>query len=138
MAKNINRIVISGRLTAEPELKQTKNGTSVITLTIAVNNGEEADFFPVVAWRGLAEAVSNYRHRGDEIIVDGYIKNRTYIDKNNNVRKITEIIADNIEFGSTAHKEDEEPDYLKNPNYKTKDEWAAINEAMVNVPDAPF
>ncbi len=101
----LNCAAIMGRLTADPELKKTATGTSVISFTVAVDRnfvkqGEErqADFIDVVAWRQTAEFVSKYFHRGSMIAVNGSIQTRNWEDKNGNKRKSTEIIADNVSF----------------------------------------
>ena len=101
----LNCCAIMGRLTADPELKKTNTGISVVSFTIAVDRnfvkqGEErqADFIDVVAWRQQAEFVSKYFHRGSMIAINGSIQTRNWEDKNGNKRKSTEIIADNVSF----------------------------------------
>ncbi len=101
----LNCAAIMGRLTADPELKKTNTGVSVISFTVAVDRnfvkqGEErqADFIDVVAWRQQAEFVSRYFHKGSMIAVNGSVQTRNWEDKNGNKRKSTEIIADNVSF----------------------------------------
>lgn len=139
MTINTNRVIISGRLTSDPVLNKTKNEISVCTITIAVNNGDSKnpDYFPVVCWRGLAEAVCEYRKRGDGVLVDGKLHNRFYIDEENNVRKITEVTAENIEFTTTA-KANELSDPTLRDDYKTQAEIDKILEACDNVEGLPF
>ena len=105
----MNKIILVGRLSQEPELRQTPSGVSTCTFNIAVNRnftnqeGErEADFFRVVTWRGLAENVSKYCNKGKQVAVEGRVQNRTYEAEDGTVRHVTEVIADNVEFlGST-------------------------------------
>jgi single-strand DNA-binding protein len=102
----MNRCVLSGRLTADPELKQTPNGVFVTSFTIAVDRvftpkgaERQADFIDVTAWRQTAEFVCKYFTKGKWIEIDGTIQTRSYTDKNNNKRKAVEIVADHAGFG---------------------------------------
>ena len=94
-----------GRLTADPELRQTPNGVAVTTFTVAIDRGfvrqgeeRKADFINVVAWRQTAEFVSRYFTKGSMIAVQGSIQTRTYDDKNGLKRYVVEIVADNVSF----------------------------------------
>lgn len=101
----INRVVLVGRLTKNPELRYTPNGVAVTSFTIAVNRpfsnqqGErEADFIPVVVWRRQAENAANYLAKGSLAGVDGRIQTRNY--ENNEGRRVyvTEVVADSVQF----------------------------------------
>ncbi|MDU3828730.1 MAG: single-stranded DNA-binding protein [Staphylococcus sp.] len=101
----INRVILVGRLTKDPEYRQTPNGVSVATFTLAVNRsftnsqGErEADFINVVVFRKQAENVSKYLFKGSLAGVDGRIQSRNY--ENNEGRRVfvTEVVADNVQF----------------------------------------
>lgn len=101
----INRVVLVGRLTKNPELRYTPNGVAVTSFTIAVNRpfsnqqGErEADFIPVVVWRRQAENAANFLTKGSLAGVDGRIQTRNY--ENNEGRRVyvTEVIADSVQF----------------------------------------
>ena len=100
----LNHITIHGRLTADPELKQTQSGVSVCNFTVAVDrsykNGEEkqTDFFTVVCWRGLADMVSKYFVQGKEIIVSGEMQSRKWKDKDGNNRISWELMANGVDF----------------------------------------
>ncbi|MEG1614396.1 MAG: single-stranded DNA-binding protein [Oscillospiraceae bacterium] len=101
----LNCAVIMGRLTADPELRTTNTGLSVTSFTVAVDRafvkaGEErqADFINVVAWRGTADFVTRYFHKGSMIAVQGSIQTRNYEDKQGNKRTAFEIVADQISF----------------------------------------
>lgn len=99
-----NLVVLTGRLTADPELKKTPNGISVTSFSIAVSRryraGEEtqADFINIVAWRQTAEFICNYFKKGTMIGIEGSIQTRRYTDKNGNNRTAFEVIASNAQF----------------------------------------
>lgn len=104
MALNFNQITIAGRLTADPELKQTQSGISVTSFTVAVNRrakkGEEAvaDFLPCVAWRQTAEFITKYFRKGSAICVTGSLQTRKWQDQNGNNRVSYEILANEALF----------------------------------------
>lgn len=108
MSLNLNKVVLAGRMTADPELKQTPSGVSVLSFSIAVNRnyvpkgseqGErQADFINVVAWRQTAEFISKYFRKGSAICVTGTIQTRTWNDNNGNKRYATEVVADEAMF----------------------------------------
>ena len=101
----MNKVVLIGRLTRDPELRYTGSNIPVATFSLAVNRnftnqqGErEADFINIVVWRKQAENVKNYLSQGSQVAIDGRIQTRTYDDQNGQRRYITEVVADNIEF----------------------------------------
>ena len=99
-----NLVVLTGRLTADPELKTTPNGISVTTFSIAVDrryrSGEErqTDFINIVAWRSSAEFITKYFKKGSLIGIEGSIQTRRYQDKNGNNRTAFEVVANNVQF----------------------------------------
>ena len=99
--------VLTGRLTADPELKTTQSGISVTSFSIAVDRryraGEEkqTDFINVVAWRQSAEFVAKYFKKGNMIGIEGSIQTRKYTDKNGNNRPAFEVVANNVQFVET-------------------------------------
>ena len=98
---NFNKVIIGGRLTADPEQKQTTSGISVVSFTVAVTRrgkDNETDFFNVTAWRDMAEFVSRYFRRGSSVCITGKLKNVTWTDKNGGKRLRTEILAEEISF----------------------------------------
>ena len=103
---NFNKVILVGRLTADPELKQTPNGLSVCSFTIAVNRrfsrseqGQNtADFITIVAWRQLADFAANHFKKGRPMLVCGQLQTRTWTDNNGQKRYATEVVADEIEF----------------------------------------
>jgi single-strand DNA-binding protein len=105
----LNRIVIMGRLTRDPELRRTQNGTAVTSFSVAVDrdfksreSGEKAtDFIDVVAWRQTAEFVCQYFTKGRMAVVEGRLQIRDWKDKDGNNRRSAEVVADNIYFGDS-------------------------------------
>lgn len=103
---NFNKVILGGRLTADPELKQTGSGIAVVSFSIAVNrrfaNKEsqqrEVDFFNVTAWRSNAEFVSRFFRKGSSICVVGSIQNRSYVDQQGQKRYVTDVVADEVHF----------------------------------------
>jgi len=103
-----NKAILIGRLTADPELKQTPSGIYLVNFRIAVDrrfksqDGErKADFINIVCWRQQAEFVAKYFHKGDPIGVEGSIQTRDYEDRQGNKRNAVEVVADNVFFVSS-------------------------------------
>ena len=100
----LNRAVLMGRLTADPDLRQTPNGISVATFSLAVQrnyNKDQTDFINIVAWRQTAEFVSRYFTKGQLVAVEGSIQTRNYTDKNGNKRTAFEVVADQVYFADS-------------------------------------
>ena len=105
-ALNLNKVVLAGRITADPELKQTTTGVSVLSFTLAVNRrfskneqGEQqTDFISMVAWRQTAEFISKYFRKGSAICVTGSIQTRNWQDSQGQRRYATEVIVDEAMF----------------------------------------
>lgn len=103
---NYNRVILGGRLSADPELKTTPSGVSVCQFDVAVNRKEKpkdgqqpkADFFTVVAWRQQAEFVTRYFRKGSSISITGTLQNRSWTTQNGEKRYKTEIVAQEIDF----------------------------------------
>ena len=97
-----NLVVLSGRLTATPELKTTENGVSVCTFAIANETGygekKKTSFINIVAWRGTAEVVAKHFTKGSLIGIEGSIQTRKYQDQNGNNRTLFEVVANNVQF----------------------------------------
>lgn len=115
----LNIVAINGRLVADPEIRVTNSGVSVCTVTIAVernftNNGERVcDFIDVVLWKQNAEFLSKYFKKGTMVAINGTIQTRLYEDKNGTKHKVTEIVAENVNFCG-SRTENEKTDYEKN------------------------
>ena len=105
----LNRIVLMGRLTRDPELRHTQTGTAVASFSLAVDRdfkdkqtGEKStDFIDIVAWRSTAEFVSRYFTKGRMAVVEGRLQLRDWTDKEGNKRRSAEVVADNVYFGDS-------------------------------------
>ena len=149
---NFNKVILGGRLTADPELKQTPNGVPVVSFSIAVNRryqskdgGQQlADFFNVTAWRGTAELVSRYFHKGSSICVVGSIQNRTWTDNQGNKRYATDIIAEEVHFvdsraeGSNGASQSGYTPDAYTPSYSSAAGMAPKFEDIKTDDDLPF
>ena len=134
----VNKVILLGRLTKEPELKSTQNGISRCSFTLAVDrrfknaDGErETDFINCTAWRGTAEFITNYFRKGQRIAIVGSIQVRSYETDAGERRYITEVNAEEAYFadgyqdnkGNTNHSE------TNNPNpFVSDEEWAEFND----------
>lgn len=97
----MNQINITGRLAAQPELKTTPNGKSVLSFTLAVNRPrvkDTTDWIPCVAWNQSAEYLSKYAGKGSRIGVSGTLTSRSYEDKEGNKRTVYEVLCDSVEI----------------------------------------
>lgn len=104
----LNRIVLMGRLTRDPELRRTQSGTAVVSFSIACDRDyaaqgaeRETDFIDIVACRGTAEFVDKYFSKGRIIVVAGRLQIRNWQDKEGNKRRSAEVVADNVYFGDS-------------------------------------
>ena len=102
---SLNKVILIGHMTADPELKQTPSGVSVCSFSIGVTRrytkaGEQpqSDFINIVAWRATAEFVAKYFHKGDAICVCGAIQTRSWTAQDGGKRSATEVIADEVSF----------------------------------------
>lgn len=101
---SFNKVILIGHMAADPELKTTTNGTSVCSFRIAVNRPKAkdgtapCDFFDVIAWKNTAEFVCKYFAKGNPILVEGNLQNRSYTDKNNQKRTVNEVVAHQVTF----------------------------------------
>lgn len=115
----LNKVILMGRLTADPELKHTPSNVAVCTFSLAVNrrfNRNETDFIDIVTWRQQAEFVSKYFSKGQQMVVVGALQTRTWEDKNGNKRKSVEVVVDEVHFadskrtaGNTSPREEALP-----------------------------
>lgn len=110
---NYNKAIIAGRVTANPELRSTPGGQSVTAFGVATNqkwtdkNGkaqESVEFHNVVAWGRKAELASQILSKGALVLIEGRLQTRTWTDKDGQIRRTTEIVADNIQFGPAAQQ----------------------------------
>lgn len=117
----LNKTILLGRITQDLELKQTPNGVSVLSFTVAVDRnftkqGEEkqSDFISCVAWKERAEFISRYFGKGRMIAVEGQLRTRTYEDKHGSKHYVTEVYVDNASF--TGEKKAENQSMIGNPD----------------------
>ena len=148
---NFNKVILGGRLTADPELKQTHTGVAVVTFSIAVNRrfagkeaGQQTDFFNVTAWRATAEFVTRYFKKGSSICVVGSIQNRTWTDQQGQKRYATDIIADEVMFvdsrgeSSASDNQGYTPDAYSTPAFSSTPSSAPNFEEVESDDDLPF
>ena len=114
----LNKAILMGRLTRDPELKYTQGNLPVVQFTVAVernysgNGGErQTDFINIVAWRKTAEFVSQWFTKGMMIIVTGNIQSRRWQDKNGNNRTSIEVVADEVQFGESKRSREANAGY---------------------------
>lgn len=154
---NFNKVILGGRLTQDPELRQSTSGIPVTTFTIAVNRrtskGSEqiADFFSVTAWRAQAELITKFFRKGSSIALSGSIQNRSWTDQNGQKRYATDIIAEEIYFvdskgenadrsayGAGTPQMPYTPDSYQTPSYSSDADRAPHFEDMASDDDLPF
>lgn len=110
----LNRIIIMGRLTRDPELRRTGSGLAVASFSVAVERDfpdrttgqREADFIDCVAWRQTGEFVSKWFAKGTMIVVSGRLQMRSWTDKDGNKRTTAEVVAENVYFGESKKDRD--------------------------------
>jgi len=115
----LNQIVLMGRLTRDPELRRTQNGTAVASFTLAVDRdfasregGEkQTDFIDIVAWRNTAEFVSKYFFKGQMAAVSGRLQIRDWTDKEGGKRRSAEVVADNVYFADSKKSREDGGDF---------------------------
>ena len=102
----MNKVILMGRLTKDPELRYTQTSMAVTNFTIAVRNGVDkpAWFFNIVAWNKTADFITKYFAKGNQIVVVGKLTNRDYEDKDGNKRQVTEVVTDEVYFADSRNK----------------------------------
>jgi single-strand DNA-binding protein len=147
---NLNKVVLCGRLTADPELKQTQNGIAVVSFALAVNrrftrgadgqSNSQADFINCVAWRQTAEFISRYFKKGSSLCVTGSIQTRTWQDNTGAKRYATEVVVDEAMFvdsrTDSAAQSNYVPDAYGSPSFSSGD--APNFEEVKTDDDLPF
>ena len=121
----LNKIILMGRLTRDPEPRRTGTGTAVTSFSLAVDrdfksqSGEkETDFIDIVAWRSTAEFVSKYFTKGRMAVVEGRLQIRDWTDKDGGKRRSAEVVADNVYFGDSKRDGGDSSGYSAAPAYK--------------------
>jgi single-strand DNA-binding protein len=131
-----NKVILMGRLTANPELKATQSGVSVTSFNIAVDRkvkDSPCDFITIVAWRQTAEFICKYFKKGSAILVCGELQTRSWTDNNGSKRTATEVVANEVTFCES--KKETEGTYIPDA-YKTPS--APNFEAIKDDADLPF
>ena len=100
---SINRVVLLGNMTRDPELRRTGTGKAVTNFTLALNryNSDDADFVDCVCWERIAENTAQYCHKGSKVAVEGSIQTGSYVDKDGHNRKTVNVLCNRVEFIST-------------------------------------
>lgn len=102
----MNQVILTGRLTKDPELRTTQSDKQVASFTLAVDKyGEGADFINCIVWGKQAENLCKYQEKGSQIGLSGRIQTRSYEDDKGNKRNITEVVADSIEYLGAKKKD---------------------------------
>lgn len=132
----MNKVILKGRLTADPELRQTQSGISSCRFTLAVdrkfadkNTGErQADFVSCTAWRSTAEFVSRYFTKGSMILVEGALRTGSYTDKNHSdvTHYTTDVFVDNVEFCESKKKDNSQNSQTENSDFGDLSEFEEI------------
>lgn len=144
---NFNKVILGGRLTANPEIKQTQNGVPVCTFSVAVNRKyskegqqQEVDFINCTAWRATAEFIGKYFKKGSSLCVVGTIQTRSWTDSNNQKRYATDVMVDEVLFVDSKNEYQGAQDAGAMPYipdaYKVAD--APNMEAVSGDDDLPF
>ena len=150
---NLNKAMVIGNLTRDPELRATPNGIQVASFAVATNfiwtdqsgnKQEKAEFHNIVVWRKLAEICAQYLHKGSKVYIEGRLQTRNWDDQNGNKRYMTEIVADNMimldsksdsgssQNGSTPPPHAEEPPIIQ------VEEPTSAPMGEIKVEDVPF
>lgn len=136
----MNSVKLSGRLTRDPELKQTPAGVPVASFSLAVDrkfNREEADFIPITAWRKTAEFVAKYFHKGQRVIIsEGRIRVTPFTDRDGNKRTRFEVVADEVEFGESKQAPEDREAGSAAAEYMTSGAFEELGEEDTG--DLPF
>lgn len=150
---NLNKVILCGRLTADPELKQTTSGIAVVSFTLAVNRryqsksadgsqAQQADFISVVAWRQTAEFISRYFRKGSALCVTGSIQTRSWQDQQGQKRYATEVVADEAMFVDSKNEGGSVgggyTDTYNAPSYSSSPAQAPKFEELKTDDDLPF
>ena len=110
----MNKVILIGNLTRDPELTETPNGVAVCKFNIAVsrdysdsNGNRKTDFFNITVWRGRAETCGKYLKKGNKVAVVGSLQNRSYEDRDGVKRTVTDVVASEVEFLTPKQSEPE-------------------------------
>jgi len=152
---NLNKVIIVGRLTADPELRTTASGTHVTSFSVATNRNwtdkdgqkkEETEFHNIVAWGRQADVVNQFSKKGNVILVEGRLQTRSWEGKDGQPRKTTEIVTERIQLGprtqgaSSAPTRSEAVTSNNEPSVEKKEEMPVIDldSDDIKPEDLPF
>ena len=139
----LNKIIIMGRLTRDPELRRTGSGTAVTSFSLACDRDfksqsgdKETDFIEVVAWKNTAEFVSKYFAKGRMAVVEGRLQIRDWTDKAGNKRTTAEVVADNVYFADSKRSEsnDNQKENFNALSGRLNDDFVPISEEDGEIP----
>jgi single-strand DNA-binding protein len=143
----LNKVILMGRLTRDPELRYTTNNIPMCKFSIAVDRdfarqGEErqTDFFNIVAWRGTAEFCGKYFTKGMQVAVSGTLQNRTWDDQEGKKHYITEVIVSDAYFADSKRAGNDSGNYNQNDNFEQtpsnniEDDFKTVEEAEDDLP----
>ena len=139
----LNKVVIMGRFTKDPELRRTGSGTAVTSFSMACDRDfksqsgdKETDFIDVVAWKNNAEFVSKYFRKGRMAVVEGRLQIRDWTDKAGNKRITAEIVADNVYFADSKRSEsnDNQKENFNALSGRLNDDFVPISEEDGDIP----
>lgn len=121
---SLNHIVLMGRLTADPEIKTTNSGLSVVSFSVACDRNygkdqeKQTDFIPCTAWRQTAEFIGKYFHKGSMIAVEGAMQSRKYTDKDGKNRIVYEVLVERVHFtGERSNASSQDAGFSEAKNY---------------------
>ncbi len=150
---NLNKVILCGRMTADPELKNTQSGIPVVSFTLAVNRryqaksadgaqAQQADFISIVAWRQTAEFISRYFRKGSALCITGSIQTRSWTDQQGQKRYATEVVADEAMFVDSKNESGVGGQYTNDtynaPSYSSSPASAPKFEELKTDDDLPF
>ena len=149
---NLNKVILGGRLTTDPELRQTSGGVSTLSVSIAYNSpnkNAETQYFDLVFWRAAAELVAKYFRKGSNICVVGSLKNRSWTDNNGQKRYKTEVEVSEVMFVDSksdmdandvvpAVEEDAAVEEQPKPKRTRKTKSAPVEEEPTDTDSLPF
>lgn len=135
----MNKVILSGNLTRDPEVRYTQNGKAYARMGLAVNrpySKDAVDFFNLLAWDKTAEFCGKYLKKGSRVFVEGRLQTSKYKDKDGTERTAVDITVDNIEFGDSKRQDpDEKPQPRQEPKRKQRDDF---DGEPVDPDDMPF
>ncbi|HKL61368.1 MAG TPA: single-stranded DNA-binding protein [Acholeplasma sp.] len=141
----LNRVVLVGRITKDPELKRTQSNIAVVSFSLAIDRqftneqGErQADFIQCVVWRKQAENVAQYVKKGALLGIDGRIQTRNYETANGETRYVTEVLCDSVQFLESRKSQENTSPQDFNDKYEEEDPFVSTGKSLAAEEDLPF